>query len=96
MPKEVLDSAEKTLSELEKQEKKAPTKTMENISKPAKPFNTKEGTVESDGSIQLSLFQLDDPTLSSIRDKLKTADLNNMTPLQAFDLLRSMKEELGI
>ncbi|MCI1640187.1 MAG: DNA mismatch repair protein MutS [Bacteroidales bacterium] len=96
MPKEVLDSAEKTLSELEKQEKEGADKNYGNISKPAKPFNTKEGTVESDGSIQLSLFQLDDPTLSSIRDKLKTADLNNMTPLQAFDLLRSMKEELGI
>ena len=46
--------------------------------------------------IQLSLFQLDDPTLSSMRDTLKAADLNNMTPMQAFDLLRDMKKELGI
>ena len=45
---------------------------------------------------QLSLFQLDDPTLSAIRDKLKAADLDNMTPMQAFDLLRSMKAELGL
>ena len=61
-----------------------------------KPYNIKEGRVESDGSIQLSLFQLDDPTLSSIRDRLNAADINNMTPLQAFDLLRDMKKELGI
>ena len=52
--------------------------------------------MEADGTIQLSLFQLDDPTLSSLRDTLKSADLNNMTPMQAFDLLRDMKKELGI
>jgi DNA mismatch repair protein MutS len=45
---------------------------------------------------QLSLFQLDDPTLSSLRARLEGADLNNMTPLQAFDMLRDMKKELGI
>ncbi len=45
---------------------------------------------------QLSLFQLDDPALSSVRDQLRDADLNNMTPLQAFDLLRHLKEELGV
>lgn len=52
----------------------------------------------SDGApeYQLSLFQLDDPALSSIRDQLAEADLNNMTPLQAFDLLRHLKEELGV
>ena len=61
-----------------------------------KPYNVKEGTVSGDGTIQLSLFQLDDPTLSSMRDTLKKADLNNMTPMQAFDLLRDMKKELGI
>lgn len=97
MPKEVLESAEKTLAALE-------ASGGDMISKPSpdqcgkiiKPYNTKEGRVESDGSIQLSLFQLDDPTLSSIRDTLKDADLNNMTPMQAFDMLREMKKELGI
>ena len=50
---------------------------------------------DTDG-LQLSLFQLDDPTLSSIRQTLRKVDLNNMTPLQAFDLIREMKKELGI
>lgn len=97
MPKEVIKSAEDTLAALESS---APG----TISRPdsaacgkiVKPYNIKEGRVESDGSIQLSLFQLDDPTLSSIRDRLNAADINNMTPLQAFDLLRDMKKELGI
>ena len=52
------------------------------------------GTPSLDGDgMQLSLFQLDDPVLGSIRDQLADADLNNMTPLQAFDLLRRLKEE---
>ena len=53
-------------------------------------------TSPSAPEMQLSLFQLDDPTLSSIRDQLSAADLNNMTPLQAFDLLRHLKNELGL
>ena len=56
----------------------------------------KVGAALSENDYQLSLFQLDDPTLSSIRDQLSAVDLNNMTPLQAFDLLRHLKEELGV
>ena len=97
MPKEVLASAERTLSALEA----GGAGSISNGAAPeakqiTKPYNTKEGRVEADGTIQLSLFQLDDPTLSSLRDTLKSADLNNMTPMQAFDLLRDMKKELGI
>ncbi|MGM9791190.1 MAG: DNA mismatch repair protein MutS [Candidatus Cryptobacteroides sp.] len=71
MPKEVIETAERTLKELE----------------------TKQSC--RDEGVQLSFFQLDDPTLSSLREKLAAADLNNMTPLQAFDLLREMKAEVG-
>ena len=59
------------------------------------PSNTDSASTFAEG-FQLSLFQLDDPTLSAIRDDLKAADLDNMTPMQAFDLLRSMKAELGL
>lgn len=97
MPKEVLASAERTLSALEAGGAGSISNGAAPEAKPiTKPYNTKEGRVETDGTIQLSLFQLDDPTLSSLRDTLKSADLNNMTPMQAFDLLRDMKKELGI
>ena len=79
MPREVIDSAERTLRELETRER-----------------HMGSMDVDEDGSLQLSLFQLDDPTLSSIRRELEDADLNNMTPLQAFDLLRKMKQEVGL
>ena len=92
MPAPVLESAERTLKALEN------SQALERIGAltPVKPHNTKEGRVEKDGSIQLSMFQLDDPLLESLRDRLKALDLNNMTPLQAFDALRGMKEELGV
>lgn len=97
MPKEVLASAERTLSALEAGGAGSISNGAAPEAKPiTKPYNTKEGRVEADCTIQLSLFQLDDPTLSSLRDTLKSADLNNMTPMQAFDLLRDMKKELGI
>ena len=97
MPKEVLASAEMTLSALEAGGTGSISNGAVSEATPiTKPYNTKEGRVETDGTIQLSLFQLDDPTLSSLRDTLKSADLNNMTPMQAFDLLRDMKKELGI
>ena len=92
MPQQVLESAERTLKALEN------SQALEKIGAltPVKPHNVKEGRVESDGSLQLSMFQLEDPLLESLRDRLKAVDLNNLTPLQAFDLLRAMKEELGI
>ena len=108
MPKQVLESAEKTLAALENggipdqvgddtrihdRHCRLDRQSKKNI---VKPYNVREGRVESDGSLQLSFFQLEDPLLSSLKDELDKADLNNMTPLQAFDLLRSMKEQLGI
>ncbi|MBQ2452025.1 MAG: DNA mismatch repair protein MutS, partial [Bacteroidales bacterium] len=90
MPKEVIASAQKTLESLENKEQGKPKNKM------IKPHNTAAGRVESDGSLQLSFFQLDDPTLSSLREKLAHTDLNNLTPLQAFDLLREMKAEIGL
>ena len=99
MPKQVLVSAEKTLAALEAGDagEKLLARTQNDKKRNTiKPYNTKEGRVESDGSLQLSFFQLDDPLLSSLKEDLESADLNNMTPLQAFDLLRSMKEQLGL
>ena len=92
MPSAVLESAERTMKALENSDKLEAIGALT----PVKPHTTKAGKVERDGSLQLSMFQLDDPLLESLRDRLKAADLNNMTPLQAFDLLRGLKEELGI
>lgn len=92
MPRQVIDSAEKTLEALEKGGNGQAAQRKPSV----KAHNVKEGRVESDGSLQLSFFQLEDPLLLSLKEDLDKADLNNMTPLQAFDLLRSMKEKMGL
>lgn len=92
MPRQVIESAERTLDALETGNDKKSAMSLTKI----KPHNVREGRIESDGSLQLSFFQLDDPVLSSLKEDLDAADLNNMTPLQAFDLLRSMKAKLGL
>ena len=83
MPREIVDSAEETLHMLEARENSARSLA-------------RSGELHEDGSLQLSLFQLDDPTLGAIRSELEAADLDNMTPMQAFDLLRKMKKETGL
>ena len=83
MPREIVDSAEETLHMLEARENSARSLA-------------RSGELHEDGSLQLSLFQLDDPTLGAIRSQLEAADLDNMTPMQAFDLLRKMKKETGL
>lgn len=92
MPRQVIDSAEKTLEALEKGGNGQVAQRKPSV----KAHNVKEGRMESDGSLQLSFFQLEDPLLLSLKEDLDKADLNNMTPLQAFDLLRSMKEKMGL
>lgn len=97
MPRQVIDSAERTLASLESQEKEQGKGTVSSRrEKRVHPHNIREGRVESDGALQLSFFQLEDPLLMSLRDDLNAADINNMTPLQAFDLLRDMKAKMGI
>ena len=40
---------------------------------------------------QLSFFQLDDPLLSQVRDRILGVDVDNLTPLQALTLLNDLK-----
>ncbi len=42
--------------------------------------------------LQLSLFQLDDPVLSQVRDEIKNLDINNLTPIEALNKLSDIKK----
>jgi DNA mismatch repair protein MutS len=43
---------------------------------------------------QMSIFQLDDPLLSQIRERILGLDIDNLTPLQALTLLHELKSLL--
>jgi len=41
---------------------------------------------------QLSFYQMDDPVLSSIRDEILNADINNLTPIEALNMLNGIRK----
>lgn len=41
---------------------------------------------------QLSIFQLDDPVLSQVRDEILGLDINNLTPMEALNKLNDIKK----
>ncbi len=47
-------------------------------------------------SIQLSMFQMDDPVLIQIRDQIKGLDIDSLTPLEALNKLNEIKKIAGI
>lgn len=55
-----------------------------------------KGSRKTDGGIQLSLYQLDDPLLLDIKEELKRLDINRMSPLEAFDTLRGLRKKIGL
>ena len=59
----------------------------------AKPL---EGMAEKREGFQLSFFQLDDPVLKSIRDEIKSLDVNQITPLEALNKLSEIKKLTGL
>ncbi|MBQ6437069.1 MAG: DNA mismatch repair protein MutS [Bacteroidales bacterium] len=84
MPQAVVAAAERKLKELEnaaEAQNGTPTATRKRPA--AKPM-------------QLSLYQLDDPLLLDIKKELKEADLNALSPLDAFDLIRELKKRIGL
>ena len=84
MPQAVVAAAERKLKELENAaEAQGGTPTASRKHPAAKPM-------------QLSLYQLDDPLLLDIKKELKEADLNAMSPLDAFDLIRELKKRIGL
>ncbi len=50
---------------------------------------------EEDSAMQLSFFQLDDPTLIQIKDEIAKTDINTLTPVEALLKLNEIKKMIG-
>ena len=61
------------------------------ITKAKKPSPT---TTEGVQGVQMSFFQLDDPVLSDIRERLLQVDINSLTPLEALNKLSEIQRLL--
>lgn len=83
MPKSVVQRANEILKELE-----GASGSAQALTKPLKEIEqNREG-------YQLSIFQLDDPVLSQIRDELLGIEINNLTPIEALNKLNEIKKFL--
>ena len=82
MPMQAVESAQRILAKLESERGEEAAKSLGRATRPE--------------SMQLTLFQLDDPLLLDIKDKLMKMDINTMSPLDAFDALRELKRQMGL
>ncbi|MDG5799150.1 DNA mismatch repair protein MutS [Marinilabiliaceae bacterium ANBcel2] len=84
MPKTVVTRAENILKELEETHRKG------HLKKPT------DSIAQNREGYQLSFFQLDDPVLKQIRDRVADLDINNLTPMDALNELNRIKKIAGL
>ncbi len=82
MPRSIVKRANIILKQLE-----ADNAEVGSVGKPSidKLADTRDG-------VQLSIFQLDDPVLSQVRDEILGLDINNLTPVEALNKLNDIKK----
>ena len=89
MPKSIVSRADQVLKELEgAHQGGAKRKGALPVAKPV------EEMTGHRAGMQMSLFQLDDPVLSQIRDEILHTDINNLTPIEALNKLSDIKKIL--
>ena len=82
MPRSIVKRAQVILKQLE-----ADNASVGSAGKP-----TAEKLAENRDGVQMSIFQLDDPVLSQVRDEILGLDINNLTPVEALNKLNEIKK----
>ncbi|MBX7181936.1 MAG: DNA mismatch repair protein MutS, partial [Bacteroidia bacterium] len=88
MPKKVIERANQILSHLEKDHSSEVLTDKKSGKKTGKSDSTTP-------DFQLSIFQLDDPVLSQIKEEILKTDINTLTPVEALMKLNEIKRVLG-
>ncbi len=83
MPPQVINKANEILAQLE------------STHPDSKPTDKQPISKISDDNLQLSFFQLDDPTLMQIKDEIMKTDINTLTPVEALMKLNEIKKLIG-
>ncbi len=99
MPASIVSRAEDILQNLETVYGKSeivPSKSLKERNKRASQAVRQAAELPEPQSMQLSMFQLDDPVLVQIRDQIKGLDINALTPLEALNKLNEIKKITGI
>ena len=84
MPRSLVRRAEEVLTSLEDARGEKPTGTAPDVS----------NVVAAEEGLQMSFFQLDDPSLEAIRDRIMEVDIDHLTPMEALMKLHEIKATL--
>ncbi len=100
MPQFVINRASEVLHSLEESRAQGDTKidgVVKSAESSSKVQQYKSGSdkIKSSG-VSLTLFEFDDPLVESIKDELKSVDINNLTPLEALNMLDKLKRLTGL
>jgi DNA mismatch repair protein MutS len=82
MPSQLITRAQAILTKLEK-------------SHGAQELSGKTKELAAEAGMQLSFFQLDDPTLSQVKKEIQNIDINTLTPVEALMKLNEIKKLIG-
>ena len=93
MPRNLVRRAEEVLVKLEEHKgdntKKHKGPKVDPIKLPG------SSNTNSEEGIQMSFFQLDDPALEDVRDRLLDLDIDNLTPIDALMKLHEIRKVVG-
>ncbi len=100
MPMSIVSRADEILRNLEQvygNSEIVPSKSLKERGKRLSAQTVKEAAeTAAPQSVQLSMFQLDDPVLMQIRDQIKGLDINSLTPIEALNKLNEIKKITGL
>ena len=94
MPKSIINRANQVLTQLEEANRSDSDLAAAYSSLPKVEQANVENVAQSRGGYQMTLFQLDDPLLSQIRQEILGLDIDNLTPIQALTTLHRLKSLL--
>ena len=84
MPQSIVKRADEVLKHLEKVNRESDNAMTESLA----------GGCSGPEGMQLSFFQLDDPVLAQLRDRILGLDINNLTPMAALNTLHDIRTVL--
>lgn len=100
MPLSVVSRADEILRNLEQvygNNEIVPSRTLKERGRKVTAQSVREAAESAvSPSVQLSMFQLDDPVLVQIRDQIKDLDVNALTPIEALNKLNEIKKITGL
>lgn len=99
MPVSVVARADEILRNLEQvygNNEIVPSRSLKERSRKTAPAVREAAEAGGPQHMQLSMFQLDDPVLTQIRDQIKGLDIDSLTPIEALNKLNEIKKITGL